>query len=240
MWPNDRSDWCFDDPAPGVPLSDIEPISKRSEALVTRSESPLLSTHFLQIFGAVSMLAGLDYHFQNFEGAIQRLPPVFSGPYFSPVRHEAIAWINRVGQYYYFCRSPLVAKHTAGISISTIESVLPFRNKHAAHRSIDKPWSGDTPHHQTAQALSLSELGGQLWTPRPGVARQPESFQLNTTHYVAFYMRGLGDSDMKLVIQRDHRQIMMEGYVVLEALLSHAHGDLQPINREDVTRAVPL
>jgi hypothetical protein len=221
MQANDRRNWNFDDPAPGVTLSEIESLAVRAGALIFRSQSPLLNTHFVNINGAVAIFSGIEYHYYNYIGAIRRLksPP---GIGMSAVRHEAVAWVNRVGQFYYFLKSTLVTNNIPNSTYPTINYVLPFRNKHSAHRSIDAPRTEDTSNAQLILAMMLSELGGSLWTPRPGVTLPLHSPPFQTpsaTHYLAFQMQLPDGSTQNLVIEQDHGNVMLEGYKNLELLL---------------------
>jgi len=216
----DRRAWLLDDPCPGIDLSEIAPVSLRTEALILRSPSPLLHTNFVQIMGAASILAGIEYHYSNFIDLVRQLPSL-PGRRFDTVRHEAIAWVNRVGQLHYFCTSPLVRQHLANADTPAIDSVLPFRDKHSAHRSIDAPRREDTPHLQMVHAMMLSDLSGSLWTPRHDGAHQSEQ-PLCTTHYAAFQIQLPEGKYKNLVIELEHQQIMLEGYSVIQSLLEAA------------------
>jgi hypothetical protein len=62
-----RKNWIVGDPATGLPLDQIEPLSLRAHALLVRSdESPAVATGFLDLAGAIEMLAGMEYHHGNF------------------------------------------------------------------------------------------------------------------------------------------------------------------------------
>ena len=122
------------------------------------------------------MLGGLDYHHDNFMHAFCLLAPYYerlfsclrktnenvSGESLSPfptgeerkllesLDHEALAYINRLGQFHAFAKS------------RNLKSLLPraselmvFRNKHAAHRSIDDPRKEDNEHLQEAHAFAF-------------------------------------------------------------------------------------
>jgi hypothetical protein len=59
--------WNFPDPAPNIPISQIPRVSERAIALMARNrDKPLLNTDFLRIYGAVEMVAGMEYHYENF------------------------------------------------------------------------------------------------------------------------------------------------------------------------------
>jgi hypothetical protein len=51
------------DPDPSVPIDEIRPLSRRAHVLMLRNRTkPLLAEGFLNIAGAIEMLAGLEYH----------------------------------------------------------------------------------------------------------------------------------------------------------------------------------
>lgn len=215
---SNRDDWNLVDPAPELPLANIESVSVRASALVARSSSALLREHFVQIIGVTSMLAGLEYHYANFLSVLSGLPAQF-GRDISAAQHEAIAWLNRVGQFHYFSRSELVARRLPAVSTPRIEYVLPFRMKHAAHRSIDVPRK-DTGNQQLNHAMMLSALGGSLWIPRSGIDRAAEaSFPPGSdTHCLVFQVH-LDDGVRHLNVEEEHPRILEEMYTVLHCLL---------------------
>jgi hypothetical protein len=59
--------WNFPDPAPNIPICQIPRYADRAIALMARNrDKPLLNTGFLRIYGAVEMVAGMEYHYDNF------------------------------------------------------------------------------------------------------------------------------------------------------------------------------
>jgi hypothetical protein len=216
---NDRRSWYIADPNEGIPLDAIEPLSSRAYSLITRSQSPILHAHFMQIGGVVSILSGLTYHHDNFVSYQTKLERKFHNEY-APLRHEAVAWVNRVGQLHYFVISNLVKSRLGSVSVPTIESVMPFRNKHVAHRSVDAPMPEDSIAAQVMHAMSLSDIGGMLWTPKPGAAPADiASGPPVDTHYASFQIRGKGNNVYDLSVERDHPGVLREGYDVLSQLL---------------------
>src|SRR4051812_27351373 len=101
-------DFRFDDPAPGIPLRDITPFSSRALALLVRNrEKQILATGFENIYGAIDMIEGLEYHYQNLITWIdhlstQRFASQETERLRRNLRHEMIAYLNRMGQFYYF------------------------------------------------------------------------------------------------------------------------------------------
>lgn len=217
---NDRRNWNMADPHEGIPLELIEPLSARAHSLLVRSKSPLLHEHFMQIGGVVSILSGLTYHHDNFVAYQRKLERKFNNDY-APLRHEAVAWVNRVGQLYYFAKSSLVQSTLRIVEIPSLESIMPFRNKHVAHRSFDVPRKEDDSCLQVMQAMSLSDIGGMMWTPRPGMP--PVEIALGPpvdTHYASFQIRGGDRAVYDLAVEREHPLVLREGYEILSSLLA--------------------
>jgi len=217
---NDRASWSWDDPCPGTVLTQIAPLSLRATSLIVRSQSPLLQQHFIQLAGVVAILSGLEYHFGSFQRLVQLVQ--FGSPAsHSELRHEAVAWVNRVGQLHYFVTSQLVKDNIGSTPTPAIDAVLPFRHKHTAHRSADLPRKTDTDHLKSVHEMSLSFLGGSLWTPRhgyPGPDMSPAS--PSTTHFLTFQIQEPAGTAHNLTIEKAHPAVLLEGYSVLEALLA--------------------
>ncbi len=215
---NDFNNWRIEDPYNGVPLADIASISSRATALLARSKSSLLHTNFIQIYSALSILSGIEYHQNRFVEGISKLPTDIPRD-FSSVMHEAVAWVNRVGQFYYFKSSALVVNHGSVPATPTIDSIMIFRDKHTAHRSADKPRYEDTFYLQTIHAASLSGMIGFSWIPRldhPGKSLSSPSIK---THMLSFQIQMPEGKAHDLVIERDSFSILLEGYTVFESLL---------------------
>lgn len=218
---NSREPYIFDDPSPNKELLEIEPISLRAKALWIRSTSDLLKTNFIEITGACSMMAGMDYHFTQFlqhVHKIQRFDQNHDNK--DHAAHEAIAWINRVGQFYYFCQSDFVKSRITNINIPTINSVIAFRHKHVSHRSIDKP-KLESDREKFYQAASLSFHAGSFWMRRPGIdfSFPPEAHLAKTMHLIFKFPINNNSSWVELNIERDHSELVLECYTVLKSLL---------------------
>lgn len=217
---NNRRNWNIADPNEGISLESIQPLSSRAESLIARSTSSLLREHFIQIHGVASILSGLTYHHDRFALLRAALKPRFGNDY-GPIRHEAVAWVNRVGQLYYFVNSQLVRSRLGGVSIPTVENVMPFRHKHTAHRSFDAPRDEDSAGTKVLHAMSMSDTGGILWTPKsmgtkPGDISTPPV----DTHYLSFQIRGKDNRVHNFALERDHPLVLGEGYDVLSRLLA--------------------
>ena len=87
-----------------------------------------------QIKGVALMVKGLQYHYDNF---LSKVDHPTSEDWF----HEVTAYINRLGQIFYFLKSDFIKVTDSEIPI--ICKAIPFRMKFSAHRHLDKPWSGD-------------------------------------------------------------------------------------------------
>lgn len=224
---NDAENWYYPDPWPEVELKDIPAVSDRATSLIARSKSPLLNSNFVQLAGLISILNGLDYHHGNYCRLVSQLVPVNAGSNdVRALRHEAIAWLNRMGQFHAFTTSKL-GKNTSSAT-PCMDSLLVFRHKHAAHRSIDAPRREDSAEAMIAQAMSMSDLGGQLWLPRPDFRwpadDAPDDAWATSpaTHFLGFQMatQSAGVQIQDLVVERDHQPVMLEAFTFLERLLA--------------------
>ncbi|HLD17740.1 MAG TPA: prolipoprotein diacylglyceryl transferase [Patescibacteria group bacterium] len=105
--------------------------------------------------GASFLIEGIKYHYGNFEKFSQELEKkvnnsdlfVFENQdIINKMKHEAVAYINRIGQFYYFAKGETV-KNKLGDpkkTIPTISSFIGFRHKYSAHRAVDKS-EGENP-----------------------------------------------------------------------------------------------
>jgi hypothetical protein len=140
----------------------------------------------IDIFGAIEMLGGLQYHYQQFLRIRERK---LSGavPLDAPdERFEAVAYINRIGQFHYFANSAFckqIMGRSALLEIPTLEKLLPFRHKYTAHRARDNPrdrYEVNDLHGDYA----LGAIGGSLSCERrPGAYRSLDSFELASREY---------------------------------------------------------
>jgi hypothetical protein len=237
MSQNNIQSWNIQDPMPGAVVGAIEPISCRALVLMIRNrQSPILAGGFGNVAGAIEMMAGLDYHHDNFARITSSLADGVPLDQIdqTTLNHEAVAYINRLGQFQAFARSPLV-KSVAPDALDrmpTIDSLMVFRNKHTAHRSMDRPWDDDTDDLQWVHARSLAQFGGRMWVPRPGVP-QPSAANLKTyedlmahktrlwrSGYVSYQIFDADKNDtVDFAIERDHPTVMSEAYALIERLI---------------------
>lgn len=225
---DDPHHYRIEDSFPDSPLPSISPVSARAWALLARSrDNPVLQQHFLQVSGAVSMMKGLDYHHDNFMriiGGLARGDEIDESPLF----HEAVAYVNRGGQFHYFARSRFVKGWLGTIGLPKIDVLKHFRDKAGSHRSFDLLQAYDDPQIRTVHARSLSEFGSRLFIPK-----QPLSMadlfggcaKFWGLAYLVFHshtgQQHKGPHEMyELVIERDHSAVMNEAYAVFERLLT--------------------
>ncbi|GAB4516639.1 MAG: hypothetical protein Tsb004_26500 [Allomuricauda sp.] len=146
------SEWTVRDSYPEKDLDEINPISVRAYSLISRNESLLYEKiGAIELLGVLKMMEGLDYHygqflkFKNLESNTHRI-------------HEIVAYLNRVGQIYYFLKSDftknLIEVEDPLNLVPTIKEIIVFRKKATAHRSIDSPFD-ETIEYRNRQALAF-------------------------------------------------------------------------------------
>ena len=228
----------FKDPNEGIPLNEILPLSERAVSHIARSRHlPILKNSFVNIFGAVEMMQGLTYHHAHFMSLVKSChttaPTIQTSEAF---RHEVVAYLNRLGQFWSFSKSDLIKKCCASpeVALPTFNKLIVFRHKHTAHRSIDQPKTEDDDDLQVMNAISLSVLGGQFFHPKPGHSlpnlssiptRSDKDLDELRCHlyknfYFGFQIYDVKHSDhVNFLIERDHELIMREAYCLIDALL---------------------
>lgn len=227
--------WRLEDPCPSQPLETITPISQKCwSALVRSKDKTVVKDGFLNLVGAIDMMSGLDYHCAHFctiVNEIAKLP-------FLDVRlqqkklcliHETIAYLNRLGQFYHFASSNFVKTRINDWEqiIPTIIQYKKFRDKHSAHRSLDKPRNEDNLVLQQMHAWTFSSIGASLFAPKLGVAMVPMTYEdilkrkQWTNSYLCFQLGGNSSADTyDLSIEREHPVFINEAYNLISALLS--------------------
>lgn len=169
------------DSHPDVELREIRPTEARIRSLVARNIHACESLDDnASIVGSLRIIDGLSYHYRNYkrlcdelEGYLKRhgdyAAALKSGEHIadlqSPglanedeallldnIHHETVAYLNRMGQFFYF------ARRLGAISrMPRISSLMPFRNKHTAHRSIDAP-RDEAVVERRLQAISMASI----------------------------------------------------------------------------------
>jgi hypothetical protein len=167
------------DPCMGLALPQIPDLIDRLGSWLSRAlaDPAFDESQSVQIIGAVHVLQGMDYHYraylrhealgsayllriEDFMGKRHGLGPIPTEDFprasaeerahLEALNHEAIAYLNRLGQFYYF------AQAVRGLNaLPKVRALIPFRNKHSAHRSIDAS-RGEEPEVQRSQAMAFS------------------------------------------------------------------------------------
>ena len=212
----------FQDAYPLLPLGDIYPLSARAMSWLARASKRggFLGKPHTQIAGGVFMLSGLDYHHRQFMINIEHLAPYYarknaflehvrelpSGSTVSPpfpteiernhldaLHHEAVAYLNRLGQFVYFAKAMELEA-----MCPRAKELLSFRNKHTAHRSINYPRNEPFELQEMhAMAFNFGQLNNGSFP----------IFQIyDQGHHINFHMR------------EDHTVLMDEAMALLQSL----------------------
>jgi hypothetical protein len=230
------TDWHLEDSNPQGPLEDMHPLSLRARSLLARStRHPNAQAGFLNILGGIDMMRGMTYHHENFLQLVDRISklPFRSGCELKAnLIHETVAYVNRLGQFYHFASSSFVSSHIPDweLRIPTISKFKRIRDKHTAHRSLDKPRRVDTPHMQEVHAWAMSSIGGLFFEPKPEIqvpSPPPEMLtnpgQWWKKNFVGFQMLGdfpqRPDNTINFSTEKDHPILESECYGIIECLL---------------------
>ena len=224
---NNIDSYHFNDRYSKFALSEIpNGISKIQSLIVRRKSHELVANHFYTLAGALEMLIGMCYHYQNVlklkvELGIELFP---DSRIMENIQHESIAYLNRVGQFYHFATSKIISARIADINViaPTLCNAIVFRNKHAAHRSIDKPRNQDTPYMQEQHAISMNKYGGFIWLPKPGHRPSNNRLERDWSNYYPTSQVQLDDGKTVLYfsVEKDHSKLTSEAYAIFEAALS--------------------
>lgn len=223
--PRNPKNYYIPDNYPRKDINQILPYSQRAQSLYARNkENNNLREAYLFISGAISMFEGLEYHFDNFvkfnlknknvfdlrepnrELFVKKLRSNARMKSINKQVHEAIAYINRLGQLYYFFISDFAIdnlhKNQKDIKllIPKIQKIVQFRMKHAAHRAMDVP-RGET--QDTKDYLEIIFRGG-LYDNDSNLM-----FQLN--------MGKGAEYDFNII--KDHNTIMNEAYELFQMII---------------------
>ncbi|WP_034257703.1 hypothetical protein [Altibacter lentus] len=192
-------EWHVKDNFPNLELDDILPISKRAFSLVNRNKSRLDELQgAAELLGALSILEALDYHYNRFV-EIKDTPNRI---------HEVIAYLNRVGQFYYFVKSDFTKSiiHNGQELTHKINELIVFRMKYTAHRSIDFP-KDETIEYRNRQAITF--IGSQKY-----YSSDFEKFILPTNKN--------GKTEWnEFIPEIDHEKVMNEAYNVISGIVEN-------------------
>lgn len=143
--------WTIKDKYPEKSLEDIKLGSDRIFSLWSRNIENIKKQfdYAVNVIGVLDTLEALDYHYENYillKDSEKK----------NNQKHELSAYLNRVGQLYYFTTSDFVREYIPEpLEIMTkVNELKIFRMKNTAHRSIDAP-RNETPEIQRRQAISL-------------------------------------------------------------------------------------
>ncbi len=111
-----------------------------------------LKEHELELIGLLDMADGLEYHHKNFVKIEKRCRKIYEKIFTEKmfysvpsknIHHEAIAYLNRLGQVFALITSDWFKKRVNESDIAflcpIVLALIPFRHKFGAHRSIDNP-----------------------------------------------------------------------------------------------------
>lgn len=175
----DLLDYNMRDKNTHLKIDQIFPLSERAYSLLYRNRDKVeLKEKAIVLFGAIDMIKSLEYHYNHFTALKDEHNNLFQNTLYpisiltiqeiekrseicEKLCYEAVAYINRIGQFHYFSKSNFVTlripKGVGTILIKT-HDLLIFRMKNAAHRSIDHPhWENN--YDRIYQAMSLSNMG---------------------------------------------------------------------------------
>ena len=234
MWSNSIETWSLRDEHAQFSLEDIGPLSARAKSLICRSkDSAALKVGFINVLGAAEMMGGLDYHHSQFSDAVKSLARGEIGLE-SNLRHESIAYLNRLGQFSKFCRSKFVRDSVPIVTVnfSAIEKFLIFRDKHGAHRSIDDP-RGETEEQKLLDAMSMSGVY-RMFAPRPEIPvatrasltdvnsveemKEFERRQWTESYFVFQIFDERRQAHLTFALEEEHPDIMSAAYSVIDQI----------------------
>lgn len=235
MW-NDINDWHLDDGHSETPLSEIASIPDRIYSLIARNKThSIIKGNFLRIMGAAEIIYGIQYHRDQFLNTIKPLSELSivapeSKPLHRALNHEAVAYVNRVGQFWYFLDSAFVREKIVDLDsrTPTIRQISVYRNKHSAHRSIDSPKTQDTPYLQQQHASVFTNFGGLLGHPKdPSIQYSKtealEDHIVTQRHLLKNYILHQiqlddGKTVLNISVERDHPLVMSEAWDLMSLL----------------------
>ena len=205
------------DPKPGKKLAEISPASLRARCWLARVNQGQLipDNRIVQVCGGVLILEALDYHHDQFELRVRKLADYYGRPVFdltnekpasfyglptsadrkhlADLDHEAVAYINRLGQFWYFAKAMRLKT-----LVPKVTELVSFRHKHTAHRSIDMP-----------KSESIAELEAQ--------AMAFGFHKLSINGYPIYQLLD-GGNHLNFNMREDHAVLMSEGLRVLWAI----------------------
>ena len=158
------------------------PVKKLHHLFSLYSDHKFYKNHEPFLLGLIDMVAGLEYHFKQHSKYEEKAKRGLS---YSSASHEAVAYLNRLGQIYFFFNAAWLHDFFCGIKkqdshstqecglyqkldgelctkIPAIFALIPIRNKFTAHRQQDKPWSDDCASLGLNVAGLMPGFGGKI------------------------------------------------------------------------------
>jgi hypothetical protein len=208
------------DPNHDIPLEEISSLSGKACSLFLRTFLEVPTPEAWKSLSAIWwILAGLEYHYNNYINLYQSLTEGESTvkPY---LQHEIVAYLNRMGQFYFFAKSPYVK--TTGIDseaiIPTIRKLIIFRNKQASHRSIDDPRKESEEEHWA----HMHSLMSTIMIPKAGSSGSISKENMYQNCYFQYQTYdAVTQSTVFFVLEQDHKDVIQEAYNLFEQVVNH-------------------
>jgi ADP-ribose pyrophosphatase YjhB (NUDIX family) len=208
------------DPHADLPLEDIPLTSDKILSLTVRNRRKIRNERdCAQIIGALKFIQGLEYHYNNFTSFLHTLANTNKPEDNSALAHEAVAYLHRLGQFYYFVKSLKLLDNR-----SKINELYLFRRKHVGHRSIDDPFLKDG-HLEDKLPEQIWQAGcfsrplfkgeiGPNFNPEKGILEDIEIFltpkkYLSDKAFISFQIISNGDH-ATFTPQKDHPILLRE------------------------------
>ena len=235
MTSNKIGNWNVLDRNSNIELDEILPLSERASSLVARSvDAPILQVGLPNVLGAVEMMRALDYHYANFMAHFQQLGATDAA--YDCLDHEAVAYINHVGQFCSFSKSTLVQRYikSAAAYVPKINELMVFRNKHTAHRAIDVPYKDDTADFLKYYGGSMGLFSGRVWQQRDGhsagwlaewlhahqnVTTQAELDREHAKRCYLIYQTAGVNGPVYFCMEQDHESIIKQAFELISVLV---------------------
>jgi hypothetical protein len=136
------------------------------------------------------------------------------------LEHEAVAYVNRAGQLVHFALSAPIDMKPG--SMPKLMELKHFRDKFAAHRSIDRPRPEDDDNIQRLHAMSLTAFGGSGFEPKHAGVRHDPTFD-EVRRWRDYYLVYQARIDQERVaffsVERDHPVVLAEAWAIFSELL---------------------
>lgn len=161
---DDPKNWRIEDRFPKTEISSILPLSERLHSIYARIEDKShIAPTPMNVFAVVLMVKGLEYHYENFKRLVVGVTFPPSGmcsdadtALIEQAKLEVIAYINTIGQLYYWAED--YRETSAPTIIRITES---FRHKYTAHVSTHKKKKSDSDIERALHLFAFA--GGSLW-----------------------------------------------------------------------------